>query len=305
MILILYYIRLIIKSDSFVEDQAVLRLAESPSIPIAKTVESGGLQRSYLLTTPDGYDKSKEWPLIVDFHGRNGTPEGQWNNSQYFLNKLGREYFVAYPLGCLGDKDETAWQGAPYANPSCDDITFTANLVNHVMASHNISTTRIYASGKSNGGGFVDTLACSDTGNIFAAFAMAAAALYTDADYGPPDPCEGERPRAILEAHGANDTTIPFGGRKDGSVPNITLWTEQWGLRDNCDFIDFTPTDWGVNTTCSCNGTQNLVQQYYVNGLGHCWPSKVNNTDSQEHNGTCLVETLDFTQTVLEFFATW
>ena len=298
------------RSNSFAQNQAVLRSAETTSVLINKQVETNGTSRTYLLAVPDGYENTSfiNWPLIVDFHGRNGTPEGQWNNSQYYLNPSGRNYFVAYPLGCLGAPSmETAWQGAPYANPECNDLLFTADLITDVQASYSIDSTRIYASGKSNGGGFVDTLACSTTGDIFAAFAMAAAALYTDTPSQSAD-CTGGRPRAILEAHGADDHTIPFNGGRHKTLPNIPNWTRRWAERNGCPStevpITASPT-WGENTTYSCLGTQNSVQQYRVDGLGHCWPSVVNNTDSQKRDGSCLVQSLDFTQAVVDFFAMW
>ena len=261
---------------------------------------------------PGGYrdDPSKTWPLIVDFHGRNGSPEGQWNNSQYFLNPLGREYFVAYPLGCIGCEKKTAWQGAYYANTSCNDILFTADLVNQTQHHHRIDKSRIYASGKSNGGGFVDTLACSATGDMFAAFAMAAAALYTDTSNATGS-CAGTRPRAILEVHGVDDPTIPIGGRqskfKGHSTPNITEWASWWGERNCNTTVNRTVAveTWGNVTTYSCEKAPDSVQQYYVNDLGHCWPSKVENTDSAEHDVTCPIPNLDFTQVVLDFFALW
>ena len=202
---------------------------------------------------------------------------------------------------------ETAWQGAPYANPDCNDILFTADLVNDIQASYSIDSTRIYASGKSNGGGFVDTLACSTTGDLFAAFAMAAAALYTDTPSRGAD-CTGKRPRAILEAHGTADHTIPYNGRKSGLTPNIPDWTRRWAERNGCapseDPVIASPS-WGQNTTYSCPGTQTFIQQYLVDDLGHCWPSVVDNTDSQKEDGSCLVHTLDFTQAVVDFFAMW
>ena len=93
------------ESDQISPNQAILHSADSSSILANTTVDSG---RSYLISVPDNYTKSTTWPLIVDFHGRNGSPGIQWNNSQYFLNPLGKEYIVAYPLGCLGQDQETA-----------------------------------------------------------------------------------------------------------------------------------------------------------------------------------------------------
>jgi poly(3-hydroxybutyrate) depolymerase len=106
---------------------------------------------------------------------------------------------------------------------SVDDLQFTTDLVAHVQGEYCIDSSRLYASGKSNGGGFVDTLACSDHGDQFAAFAMAAAALYTDTSRGS---CT--KKRAILESHGLADATIPYhpGGTPGagGPLPDIEKW---------------------------------------------------------------------------------
>lgn len=61
----------------------------------------------------------------------------------------------------------------------------------------------MYFSGKSNGGGFVDTPAYCDESDKFAAFAIAAAALYDDMSN---DCCN--KKRAILEAYGTDNDTI-------------------------------------------------------------------------------------------------
>lgn len=263
---------------------------------------------------PLNYTKkpAKKWPLIVDFHGRNGSSAGQWDNSQYYRNPGGQGYFVAYPVGCMGDGNhggppERAWEGAPYANKSCNDLLFVSDLVSRIESLYPIDSTRIYASGKSNGGGFVDTIACSTLGDTFAAFAMAAPALYTDTFIRPVN-CVGKRPRPFLESHGTEDNVIPINGRQDFSTPNIARWTRRWAGRNGCDpdedrNISFQP--WGINTTYSCEGVHNIIQQYRINGLGHCWPSLVDNTDAPMHDGTCLVHTVDFTQEVLNFFARW
>jgi len=282
-------------------------------------MKSNHIYRSYRLSIPSGYNKSsaKTWPLIVDFHGRGGSAESQWNNSQYYLNPTGQNFFVVYPNGCVGapslkhpDRPERAWQGAPYANKSCNDLLFVSDLVGRIQANYNIDSARIFASGKSNGGGFVDTLACSTTGDLFAAFAMASAALYTDNETSP-EPCIGHRPRMILESHGTEDHIIPFLGPYDPikpnyAVPDISHWTHRWAERNHCardeDRI-ITHESWGTNITHSCKDLTNNVQQYRVTGLGHCWPTLGDNKDSYNPKHNCSVHTLDFTQAVLDFFA--
>lgn len=117
-----------------------------------------------------------------------------------------------------------------YATKGVDDVQFVADLLEYLKTNYCIDTDRIYASGKSNGAGFVDTLACSDTGDQFAAFAMAAAALYTDTTK---ESCS--KKRAILESHGDSDNTIPYAGGEGsgGPIPNVGKWVRFWGER-NC-----------------------------------------------------------------------
>ena len=163
----------------------------------------------------------------------------------------------------------------------------------------------MYASGKSNGGGFVDTLACSDNGDEFAAFGMASAALYTDLSLGS---CT--KKRAILESHGDKDTTIPYGGGQGngGPPPDITQWVQWWGQRDGCDPVaDRMETGdlGGYNVTSySCQGYEDVVVHYQVFNLGHCWPSATgDNTDGSK--AVCKDHSLDYTPVVLDFFSRW
>ena len=90
---------------------------------------------------------------------------------------------------------------------------------------------RVFASGKSIGGGFVDTLACLDAGDAFAAFAMDSAARDIDTRLSS---CS--KKRAILEAYSHDYSTIPYAPTKPGSagpLPDIDDWISWWAER-NC-----------------------------------------------------------------------
>jgi poly(3-hydroxybutyrate) depolymerase len=263
-------------------------------------IQSGGRTRNYGMYVPDGYNDHKNTPrkLIIDFHGNGGSPEGQYENSQYYKYPQGSGHLVAYPLGI-----NRSWQGASYATPGVDDLQFTSDLVAHIRTNYCVDPKRIYASGKSNGGGFVDLLACSDNGNEFAAFAMAAAALYTD---NAPSPCGGTRPRKIIHAHGFKDNTIRYGGgsRPGGQTPVIDQWLGWWSGRNNCTERQEPPESTGYRKVVysSCEGVKNVIQHYAIYNLGHCWPDDRNdNTDGSRDD--CKDQSLDFTSKVLDFFA--
>lgn len=59
-------------------------------------VISGGRTRTYAVNVPNSYNDNlgKQWPMIIDYHGNNGTPDQQYNNSQYYMYPEGQEYIV-------------------------------------------------------------------------------------------------------------------------------------------------------------------------------------------------------------------
>lgn len=268
------------------------------------SIVSGNRTRTFGIYVPTGYNASPSQPrkLILDYHGNDGTPEQQYNNSRYFANPEGEQYIAVYPAGV-----EEHWQSAPYAIKGVNDLQFTTDLVAYLRTEYCIDSNHIYASGKSNGAGFVDFLACSDNGNEFAAFAMASAALYSD---NAENQCSGGRPRAILESHGQNDTTISYygGPRGGGNLPYIRDWIQWWAERDGCDPSTDETDSGNVGgyeiISYSCNGYKDIVQHYDVFDLGHCWPS-INGDNSDSSRSYCHDHVLDFTSVVVNFFARW
>ncbi|KAK4626132.1 hypothetical protein CLAFUW4_05079 [Fulvia fulva] len=268
-------------------------------------IESGGYSRNYSVYVPPSYndDTSKPRALIIDYHGRGGNGYQQSTNSQYDKYAAGQEYLIVYPDGLDG-----AWQGANYPNTrKTNDLQFTTDLLARMRTKYCIDDSRIYASGKSNGGGFVDTLACSDNGDEFAAFGMAAAALYTDTSK---DSCS--KKRAILEAHGDKDGTIPYHPTEDGAggpLPDISQWVTWWGHRtcgpDAKSQRSGDPGGYNI-TTYSCGAYDNVIDHYQIFEGGHCWPDvQGDNADAQRIAACRREKVLDFTHVALEFFAKW
>lgn len=270
-------------------------------------ITSSGSNRYYTIDVPSHYNdkKSEPWPLILDFHGASRDADNQYNNSMYYADPRGDDYIVVYPEG-MGGK----WESAFYADKDANDLQFVTDLLEHINNDYCIDQDRIYASGKSNGGGFVDMLACSDEGDPFAAFAMAAAALYSDLSYKPKGGCS--KSRAILESHGGEDKTVPYEGGDNGvggDSPDIAEWLGWWARRDGCKkSADPSVVEHdGYNvSTYSCDGYDDIVKGIYIPDLDHCWPDATqNNSDSQRNHDVCAFDGLDFTAVVLDWFGNW
>ncbi|KAH8895428.1 hypothetical protein GQ53DRAFT_855905 [Thozetella sp. PMI_491] len=276
--------------------------------------------RTYTVLVPTGYDPSKAYPLIVDFHGHNGTSDGQHNTSQYDLFDTTGQFLVVYPQGVkypnAKGELEPAWEGPSYADPTVDDKAFTVDLVQHMEASYCIDSTRIYASGKSNGGGFVGTLACSPQGSIFAAFAMNSAALYTDnlgAGAGGRTCTPSRASIPIIEVHGSADSKISYDGGKGsgGTTPPIPSWLAAWSSRDQTG--PATPhnpsptygsrvnlTTWHVTGT-----TEIVVEGIWIQEMDHCWASVDRNHDWDAFGTKKCKAPLNASELFMSFFNNW
>lgn len=204
-------------------DRTGCRRAVNASAAQAHTVRSGGLARNYTVTLPADYDAQQAYPVLVGYHGYPGR--GLYLEVDSGLDAAAPDKIVVYPDGVGG-----AWAGASYsATTPAQDLQFTWDLLADVRARYCVDSARVYATGMSNGAGFVAAvLACNATvAGEFAAFAPVAGAYYADAR-GPRGPaCAPARPLTpLLEFHGGADRSVPYGGGQGegGYEPPIADW---------------------------------------------------------------------------------
>jgi len=293
---------------------------------------SDGLERSYLLHLPSNYDPKKPHGLIWSFHGRGKNATHQEEITKLSESASNPNHIVVYPQGWPGskkspkfrlrrasddeddeeDEDEddsktgqASWQGDP--DSTTDDVKFTLELLESISNSYCVEEDKVYASGMSNGGGFVaNMLACDENAaNKFAAFASASGAYYQNdvSDTCNPDSvaikCDNNDSKiAFISTAGGRDKTIPFlgGSRRKHCLPSdphfVTTWAERNGLP-------------AANATSSYDNTNvehymfgegdaaGMVQSYYIPDMGHQWPTG----NSKTH--------VSATKVFMEFFEDW
>jgi poly(3-hydroxybutyrate) depolymerase len=269
------------------------------------TISSSGAQRTYLIFVPPTYNRYIPTPLILSYHGGVRNALDQLKLDQLTSPEFNTVSMVVYPQGInvrtsnqllsafckvranLRIKD--TWEGVP-AIGFRDDVKFTIDILNEVESLYCINPSRISVTGKSDGAGFCNILACNSVlSKRIAAYAPVSGAYYIDTLPCYPStvdvPCSTSRSDIpLLAFHGGNDTTIAYlgGERKSECLPAIPHFIEQWALRDGLGVSNVT-TSLAVNTTAYTfgHGVQSgLVGLVYESNIGHDWPSTKPNADN-------------------------
>lgn len=232
-----------------------------------RTLTSGGIVREYTVHVPARYQPSRPYPVVLSFHGHKRTSKYQEELSGFSAY----DAISVYPQGLTGTDGESAWTGAPYS-AAADDVLFTSDLLNTLQRELCVDARRIYAAGKSNGGGFVGVLACRMPGRI-AAFAPVAGAFYPQGGA-----CHPSRPAPIIDFHGKADKTIPYTGNPAKGLPTLQDWLAGWAKRNGCFSrpIEYSPkAEVTVQRWIGCS-----LEHYRIEGAAHVWPSTAPNNDS-------------------------
>ncbi|KAM0721534.1 hypothetical protein Q7P37_002459 [Cladosporium fusiforme] len=202
-------------------------------------------------------------------------------------------------------KGQGQWQGDPTSH--VDDVKFTLELLEGIEKSFCIDDEKIYASGLSNGGGFVaNILACDPTASKkFAAFAAASGAYYQNDVKGTCEAdtvaltCNNDGAKVpLVVTHGGHDKVIKYDGgkRRKSCLPSIPHFVTAWAERDGLGSTNVTSKVDNTDVTHYSFGegeNAGMVQSYYVPNLGHKWPM-----DNKK-------APISATKIFMEFFATW
>lgn len=166
------------------------------------TLQRDGAERAVNVYTPSSYDGTKPLPLVVDFHGLHLGAKVYESVSKWDESVDQNQYIVAMPQGI-----QNAWNIGPCCTESraVDDVQYARELVGKIAADGCVDTSRIYATGYSNGGGMSFAIACG-AADLFAAVAPAAFDLLEEMD------CRPARPLSVFIFRGTADPIVPYAG---------------------------------------------------------------------------------------------
>lgn len=230
-------------------------------------VFSKGTVRHFDLHLPEGYSPDQTYPLVISIHGYSGTPLNNRYSTRFSEKADAEDFIVVYPKG----REDTSnrllgWYSrpSPYEGFS-DDVGFISDMITHLEETLPIDSSRIYATGISNGGGMSYRLACDLADRITAIAPVAGA-------YSSGDDCNPTRPVPVLAIHGRRDSIVGYDGI-EGVSDALPAWAQNWADRNSCEEIPATtqPEDGlTVDTWTNC-AANSIVHLYSYDDLGHQW----------------------------------
>lgn len=236
------------------------------------TITVGGLDRSYTLRLPSIYDGTTPLPLVICMHGGAGSGPQVENQSQLTAKAEQEGFIIVYPegTGTIRTWNAGGCCGAA-VNNNADDVGFIDALLDELIANHAIDTTRIYATGMSNGGFMSYRLACELSERI-AAIAPVSASMTIAV-------CQPTRSVPVISFHSYQDSSVPYlGGVGDGvsnhyNSPQDSVLTA-FALHADCTMLRDTLQHDATMTVvrwheCDC---QQEMLQYMTQDGGHSWP---------------------------------
>jgi polyhydroxybutyrate depolymerase len=291
-----------------------------------QSIDVGGVARWYLLSTPSpptpGPLRAEKGspvarPLVLDFHGLGEGAILHATTSGF--GTLGQRdgFDVAFPNGTgtpvqwdTGDERAT--------NP---DLEFVRALLDQIESTTCIDTSRVYASGFSDGSFMVSLLACTMSRRITAIGAVSGLQL--------PTPCPTTRRVPVITFHGTADPIVFFNGgigtatlgRLFGQSPattapatttttalanlngaGIPATVSGWAKKDGCDgrATNTRLDSQVVQRTYRCPPGAGVVF-YIILGGGHAWPGSAFSRSISAITGFTTFQ-VDATTTMWSFF---
>ncbi|MFM7710178.1 MAG: alpha/beta hydrolase family esterase [Ferruginibacter sp.] len=256
-------------------------VADKPSEQKTINLTVDGQARRFIIYLPSGYNNAGKMPLLFAIHGGSGTPEGMITLANFKPISEREKVVLVYPEGIQNN-----WNDGRPTVPNqlgINDVRFFDQLCAYMISNHAVDSTRMYATGISNGGFMTSRLGC-ELSNRIAAMAIDAATI--EATTISPN-CNPGRPVPAIYIHGTADGFVPFtggtmtaGGTAGGTVLSHFQAIDRWVTINACnsqpvvtDLPDIANDGTTIKKrvyTGGLNGSE--VVSYVVLNGGHTWP---------------------------------
>jgi polyhydroxybutyrate depolymerase len=240
-----------------------------------------GIDRSFIVYLPIGYNNAGKMPMVFVIHGGSGTPEGMINIANFKPIADRDKVVLVYPSGV-----QRNWNDGRPTTPNqlgINDVSYFNQVSDHMISNYPVDGTRIYATGISNGGFMSSRLGC-ELSNRIAAIAVVAATIEANTIAVS---CNPSNPVPSMYIHGTVDPLVPFtggnmtaGGTAGGTILSHFQAVAKWVSINKCnpnavetDLPDIANDGTTIKKRSFVSGAGGSeVISYVIQNGGHTWP---------------------------------
>jgi polyhydroxybutyrate depolymerase len=246
-----------------------------------RTLVSGGVERRFELTVPDGYDGTTPLPVVLSLHALT-VPHTASAGLTGFADMAPRYDFIGVAPSGLRDDTTPYWLATP--SDENHDVVFFDDLLDHLEQELCVDPARVFATGASNGGQMSSLLACRLSDRITAVAPVAGVEFY--------EVCSG-RPVPVMAFFGTADPVVTYegGGLNAARIADLHHWKGRRpdGVPVHAG-VDAAMAAWAVHNGCTEDFVEERISPevlrrrwpdceaetilYVVEGGGHTWPGK-------------------------------
>lgn len=259
------------------------------------------LERTYLLYLPVAYDELTNIPLVIFMHGGGGSAL-QADSAYQFTAKANKEQFaIVYPEGVRseGILGARTWNGgsccAYAALNNINDVLFISTLIDTLIKKHpHLDSTRVYATGMSNGAIMSYRLACEIPHKIAAIAPVAGTLSYMR--------CNPSGTVPILHIHSILDESVPLNGGTGifgFYFPPVQDGLDKWIRFNACNptaAINYDKNNLIYTLYNQCE--KSTIEYYITKDGGHSWPGGIKSRGGGDEVSTAI----NATDLIWEFF---
>ena len=219
------------KDDKATDIPDILNLIGGTNeVMINQTIDGNSVPRLVYVKTPQNLNSSLSYPIVFFFHGAGGSGQDFLYNNNIIELINSEEFIGIFPNGHSNNGSNGGFWNLGSEPTNADDVEFVDLIIDQLVTSPLIDTSKAYAIGFSNGSGMVNLLGKS-TSHFNAIAPLFSQQIISTGDLTP------TKAMSVFQVNGEVDGIIPLNGGVSSvgtfmSAQNSAL---NWANHFNCN----------------------------------------------------------------------